>query len=614
MPSGTRRTALIFFLIVSFASAFAQEKTGKWYGDANVGFGSNFDNGWIDYFSISNPGQPQSFSRISGDTGVKLGWKSEKLEVMGMFAANSSYHLSSSMGVTSKTTQRDTSGSFDVSQKEQISSKYKTGAEISYKPGDYDLVRFVFAHEHEHQTPSNVSAMITYQSSLTGLDEQEQKERGEYVKFHLNPRLSWEHKFLESGESRLLTSLSWKYVKDTRETDYGLMKCRYEEVFRDTTWNIYRLTPQYIDDVLRFDVRYSDKNFCGVDRLDVDFGLNLVKNGDRDSYSGATLVDGEWKDITHEDIWVDSLSLRKSYNYLYFLVEPVLHASYRVENFHFDWSFSPQYFTDRLISSDQSERLDPGRIDMVADLNSWWEPSNHHKLGMLLYKHIERPEYLQMCNFQRPDIFSNNYRRGNPSLKPTSTSCFSAQYQFSWNRFSTALELGFKVKYDQIAQTYNMEEFDGKSVRVFTWINAGESNTKNVRLTMRWSGKIINAFATVNANHFMGYDKEGLHATESNDLEAKGSVSANLPWGINVQVNGRYQSKIVRVYGSMSSYVELSARISKNFKHFGLFLDGGDLLDKPIETGTCSEDESEWRLIETTNNRRIIRLGLSAWF
>jgi len=599
-----RRFHICLFLAALFLSisrpCLSQEKAGTWYGSANVMVGTNFDLDWADLQTLEDASMA---SRQTGSFDGKVGWKSSRLDIKVLASGSSSFHMTSFVGISGKVQDRDTTYNLDLSQRKTISSDFLLGTEMSLLAGVNDVLSFRFHYKQEHQTPYNASYGLKTEATWSA---QSQEENGTYLKNIFRPKIDWTHSFDKSGR-KLLSSFSLDYAKDVRSTIWTMINASNVEVpaAYDSTGRIYRLTPEYVDNDMKLSVKYVDPSFCDVKNLNMEFSLDVLRNVDKDKYSGANLV---------KEHWIDSVRLNESFHYVSITVDPRIRTVYSIGKFKFDWVLSPQYFSDRLTNSVEDERFDAGRVDFVCDLKNWWIPNEHHRVSIKYGKSITRPDYLQMCWFQRPGVFSNELRQGNPDLLPMSTYTLSTEYGFTWNKFSTSLEIGYKSKYDQIEQTYNTEEIEGKTFRVYTWINAGRSETENIKLTFGWRDKVFKAGVSANVNHFYGFSADGTRSTDSYDMEVKADVSAKLPWDVTILADGRYQSAITRVYGSMSSYVSCNAKITKSFRHFNIFIEGRDLFDKPVTVETYSEDGNEGRYEDRRNNRRLFKLGAGVFF
>ena len=82
-----------------------------------------------------------------------------------------------------------------------------------------------------------------------------------------------------------------------------------------------------------------------------------------------------------------------------------------------------------------------------------------------------------------------------------------------------------------------------------------------------------------------------------------------------MSVNGNYHTTIRTLYQIVDPYFRLDARDEKAFrKAWMVFLDGRDLLDRPIGNGIISDIEQQNWYEETRSNRRLVQVGVTYQF
>ncbi len=82
-----------------------------------------------------------------------------------------------------------------------------------------------------------------------------------------------------------------------------------------------------------------------------------------------------------------------------------------------------------------------------------------------------------------------------------------------------------------------------------------------------------------------------------------------------MSVNGNYHTTIRTLYQLIDPYFRLDARVEKAFgKTWMVFLDGRDLLDRPLGNGIISDIEKQNWYEESRNNRRLVQLGVTYQF
>lgn len=287
-----------------------------------------------------------------------------------------------------------------------------------------------------------------------------------------------------------------------------------------------------------------------------------------------------------------------------------MRLQYSFRRFDFDFSITPEFYTDKLDDSSHQEGFDWGRVSPIIKLNTFWNLSDSHRIGLTLMRNISRPDYLQMCWFRRPGAYVNELQEGNPNLRPVITNRSVLEYRFKSGRFASNLELGYSYAKDIIERTFRKEVVEDKEFRIYTWINAGRSSTSNAKLSLAWNGKSFKTSVVGNYNYFIGIDNNNVER-RSSDYSITTDAQYDFPWQMSVLARFRYQSKIIRNYSNITEYIGLDARISqKFFKKLDVFFEAKDLFDRPIETLTSSVDRLSAQLVIETFNRRLFSLGL----
>ena len=603
-------TALSLFLLVLTASG--QEKKGVWSGSLSLEGGSSFDNGGT---SLLTDEPFDGFTRNAGSIEGTLGYKIASYEFKLNLGAASSFVRTTKEAGNLKMTDAEswevTKLTLDMTESEKKQSTYKGRFDFIFRPSNADRLTIFTEGNFTRDDIMNLNAGATIDQS-NEYTVTYSSESDENTKLTVRPGLEWYHVF-EKSVRDLSLSGSWAYTRDERFAlwDKGNGKYEYEDVElipKESSDKIYRITPEYIDSDIALKGLYKDRNFAGVSGLETEFALKINFDQDNDRYEAANLVD----DYTR---WADSTRFNEQFDYLALTVEPSVRAVYKFRHFTFDGTFSLQYFADRLNNQTKTERLGDGRFDPLGNFKAVWSPSDLHRLTLSLSSTIKRPDYLQLCWFQRPGSYLDELRQGNPDLRPATTDRVALEYRLTKGKFSTGLELGDSYVKDKIEQTYRTEEVEGRSMRILTWINAGHSNTYNAKLNLGWAGTKFKANAMANINYFVGYDQKD-KVTRTCDWKTEANASYIWFWDITWLARFRYQSKIIRSYSSMTEYFGLDVRISRPFLHKKLevFAEGRDLLDQTIDTETYSADKTEGRATSEHLNRRTFLLGIKYSF
>ena len=601
MRQGRKIGLAILCLLAAGGSAFAgRPAKGAWSGGVSLDGGTGFK----DY----NEESDYKFSNFLGEASANIGWKGEKFSIKADFSFNNSYKSITGFGAT--VTQ---SGEDLLTFKEDIESDIqkihdtKGSINVLWSPGKNDDFDLTFSINSKKKDFSK--GALTF--DLAGFLED--PEYGEvlfltcgsegYVKnISSAGKINWTHLMAKSGQKitvRLETSAGDEDDEEVWEKG-SLEDFDIESYNVNTSW---RTTPRYGKFGTSVCGKFSDGTFLDVKDLAVDLSLEAAFGQDRDNYRSADLKDG---------VWVDSPSGCEFFHYRKTTLSPTAHARWTDGGLTLEGSLTPQYFSDRLTAEGYDEDFDKGRVDILTNFIGSYDFLGGHRLGLSLDRNIKRPTYLNLCWFTRQGTLSDELISGNTSLRPSILNKFGVNYTYTRGRFCGGLELGYLHESDRIEYTFN----ESSGYRVYTWINAGWSNTANAKLSANWTAERFKAYLMGNLKYYKGVTESGV-ASENFDYEINGNASYSLNRGWLFLVRGRYQSKIIRTYSSMTDYIGCDVRVEKKFgKNPGVsvFLEGRDLFDMDIRIGTYSSDLSYCREETYDYCRRLILLGASLSF
>ena len=135
------------------------------------------------------------------------------------------------------------------------------------------------------------------------------------------------------------------------------------------------------------------------------------------------------------------------------------------------------------------------------------------------------------------------------------------------------------------------------------------------RLGVGWRGSMLTA--NLSCLYHDLYQRKDLDDKDKENRywEFAGEVQLRLPRQWTMSVNGNYHTTIRTLYQIVDPYFRLDARVEKAFgKAWMVFLDGRDLLDRPIGNGIISDIEKQNWYEETRSNRRLVQAGVTFQF
>ncbi len=161
---------------------------------------------------------------------------------------------------------------------------------------------------------------------------------------------------------------------------------------------------------------------------------------------------------------------------------------------------------------------------------------------------------------------------GNPLLTPEYSNSFSLNYLKQWDQHSLLVSAYYRPTSDVIQRITYRGAADGQMYR--TPMNVANSTSTGVELTGKNKiGRILDLTTNVNLYYYklddFNFDIEGQTVTgESRDnftWNARIIAQLTLPWGISMQLSGRYNSRQVITQGYRPSQISMDAGIKKGF-------------------------------------------------
>ena len=369
----------------------------------------------------------------------------------------------------------------------------------------------------------------------------------------------------------------------------------------------YRITPSSTDFDLNGDIHLQVHPLDGEVDLKYAGGLRFSSNHSIDINSGATFIpkspDGE------EGYWRDSLRLRESFNYFSFKADPYLTADVRWKSPEAHADYACQIYGRRLNDEEHRQPLRIKGVYPVGKANIKWTISPHHALNLSNKMSVKHPDYLKVCWYDRTAGYLDQLYRGNEELFSPVTREYALEYAFNWGRFLASTAVSYTRVNNEVDQTWDNEEIEGRQYKVFRWVNSSDSHGIGIIQKLGWQGKIITANAGFTYKQTQRTARNGGAVKPSFDWRLDTEIFANLGKGWRVGIDTKYRSKVATFFTTSNENCELNAHVQKSFKRFTLYLDGRNLLDQPRETSFYSEEQKEFWVEEVRSNRRLVVMG-----
>ena len=602
-----KKVLILIGIMFSSLMASGQEATkGRWDGGISLDAGTNFEKGK----------STRGFSNSSGDVSAWGRYRTDKFMIRLNLQGLSKFTTTSTTGITANVKNPDDPQiNFDINQNENKSFEETAGVQMEYKPDRQNIFSFNFRQKFTKQTPNKI--VVSFQNIFHNDDgvnidtkRHSDVEEGYQDVIDFGIDAAWNHRFEKAGRE-INSRMEWAFNRNDKNSIWHrhfLEGQISEEEFRNHSFNTgneissqtFRITPLNRNNRLNASVLYRDIDLFDQKSLNVELGTDLRIDYEKDNLSAANLID---------KVWVDSLKYRENFDFVSIDLSPKARLSYSPGKFNFSLQLTPDLYVSKLDSDNNIGRFNFGRFYILPDMNASWTPNPNHKLGISYKQGISRPTYLQICWFQRSGADANEILMGNPRLKPGSNGKAGLYYTFQSGFFTGTLEGSATMNWDKIERVFNS---DG-DYRIYTWINSGHSVENSLKLTLK--ADLNNFDATINSyyNYFIGYNNAG-DETRSSDWGVSGEASLRVKGGWIFNAKGRYQSKIIRTYSSITEYVSCDVRITKDFKKFSVYAEGKDLFEQPIMVSTYSEDKTNVRFEQHQYNRRLFSVGVSFRF
>lgn len=345
----------------------------------------------------------------------------------------------------------------------------------------------------------------------------------------------------------------------------------------------------------------------GVPRLRLEAGNRMTLNRDNDRYGGETRHgDGTWR---------DSLRVKEHFDFIAAQLEPYARLDYTRDALSVYVETGLQLYGTRLDNDTLHQALSVRPPVEVGNLGGRWQVAPKHTVNWSGSWNVLRPTYQNICWYQRQGNYENQLFQGNPDLAPTRTLNAQLGYRFVHKRFYTEFTSSYSRRDDEVVQTFWHEALENRDFTIFSWINAARTRTFVERLGVGWMGSML----TVNLSGLYHdlYQRQDITDTDKENRywELAGDLQLRLPGQWTISVNGNYHTTIRTLYQVIDPYFRLGARIEKTFgSAWMVFLDGNDLLDRPLGNGILSDIAKQNWYEEVRSNRRLVQLGVTYQF
>ncbi len=568
-----------------------EKKAGEWSGEFILKGGTNFEMTKLN-----------KRSHHIGDVNGDLIYSRQKWSLELTTTASYEYLFKAVRGKDTTIGGKDTTSVLDASANEYKNLLVNAGAIFTWKPDWRNTFTFRYGYGLDKSKP--VKATLSDGTYIERIAKAFYtfKDSDDDIQAH-TASLSYEHLFRKGGRS---LNVEFRYnnsfADHFSQWTEGLAQQSGNTVSSvDTSvTKRYRDTPSQEIRNIDAGVKYTASSIGGIQGFNLDGSLWLHSRFLRDRRSSATYVNGEWRDSTE---------VRENFLYRTSILTPTLHGTYRYLDYKIEFSYSPEPYLQRLDSDTHTGDVTKGQVAHLFSVTQSYEPRKGHIFTLDCSRDESRPDYLEICWFPRRGLqYANEIYVGNRELNNMVTANVRGGYEFSFARFKASFALAHDYQHHKIEQTFSTQMIDDREYRIYTWVNGGKSHETNGTLLLSWNAEHLKAAVKGRYNIYKGTSMSG-SVTESDDWRVEASAKYSLKsWEFAADM--MYNSDMVRTYSTVKSLAECNAHISRTFGRLVISLDATNLLDRPIETLTVSEDETQMRSETITNNKRLFVLGL----
>ena len=265
------------------------------------------------------------------------------------------------------------------------------------------------------------------------------------------------------------------------------------------------------------------------------------------------------------DLDIHALYATASYNYKKLSVMAGLRGEYwRVNTKSYDWNQEHGV----------EEKPDPFKKDyfqLFPSLFMSYQLTQTQQLQLNYTRRLRRPWGGELNSFRNTsDASITSF--GNPQLTPEYSNSFSLNYLKQWNQHSLLVSAYYRPTSDVIQRITYRDAADNKMYS--TPMNVANSTSTGVELTGKNKiGRILDLTTNVNLYYYkldaFNFDIENQTVTgaaqDNFTWNARIIAQLTLPWGISMQLSGRYNSRRVITQGHRPSQISMDAGIKKSF-------------------------------------------------
>ena len=247
-----------------------------------------------------------------------------------------------------------------------------------------------------------------------------------------------------------------------------------------------------------------------------------------------------------------------------------------------------------------------------------YEISEGQEIQLNYTRRLRRPWGGQLNSFQNISD-STNISFGNPSLTPEYSNAYELNYLKNWKNHTLSVSGYYRTTDDVI------ERISYSQGRVIYTTNENVASTQSAGLEIVGKNKLFKGFDLTTTVNLFYYKLDAFkyiinnqtitgEADENFSWNARMTASCLLPWGITMQLTGRYNAKRIVAQGFREPSYSVDLGLRKMFnKNWSVSVNARDVLDSR-GWHTVNENDSFWRESKSSRGGRTFGITVTYSF
>lgn len=415
----------------------------------------------------------------------------------------------------------------------------------------------------------------------------------------IKARMDYKHQFSVSN---------WLYLSlDTYQAFGGDGKQR------ELSGNMFANSRNYTDaNVLsernyQLSLHYDDEKLCGVERLKLKAGIDLLFDNDGDQYRADY----------NEPGLRDTTILRFHRSYLSQFTEPFVNLQYSIKGWNFAIKERPQLYSNLQweMLNVQSPQLLNSRTQFanITEANIGYRLKERHRFELSYNYNVVRPDYKQFSTMMRLSNSEGEFIQGNDSLRPEKR--HKANFRYSYKKdehMLTSLDVFYLHRKDKIEKVVVVNETSNKEIKTlktFANANVQQGVGGTLRLKLKYEAVEAEAWSSVTWEHFTYYS--GAKPKDEVNYQLGLWLNAHLNKWIDLTSSMVYVSPTQSAFTEKNEYIGADLRMTyKSPVGLKIFIEANDIINKPRTETTWNESMTYMKVKEVVENRNCLGIGV----